>query len=172
MITIIKFPTPAIVTFIGIVCAIIGIATVSARQDIALLCLFGCAIIDMLDGPFARRFTRTKEEKSFGIALDSLADVLAFVALPVALLLSLTHSSLIAIITATLYALSGITRLAVFTSEASPTKKTRYYRGIPVTIAGLVLPAVYAIAPPIVFIVATYLLFALLFILNIPIKKP
>lgn len=177
MIFITRFPKPAILTYVGIVCAVIGI--VSALQislAVSVICLGICAAIDMYDGKFAGQFTRSNFEKRFGSAIDALSDTLAFIALPVVVLISI-DGSMVSILVATLYALCGITRLAVFEAETSPGERVSFYRGLPVTVAGLVIPATVATiiitgVSPTIIMNAIYAILAVLFITNIRIKKP
>lgn len=173
---IIRFQKSALITYAGIGAAVVGLLFV-ADPLIALMCLVLCAICDMFDGAFARHFKRSEFEMRFGIAIDALADVLAFIALPVAIFMSTVPLGAMSGVVL-VYALAGITRLAVFVAESSPGKKTEYYRGVPVTVAGIIIPAVYAmvalvnhdmLAPA---LGGTYLVFAILFILDIKVKKP
>ena len=178
MIFISKFPKPALVTFLGIMLGVIGIYLATVDVQLSVLCLFLCAICDFFDGKFARSFKRTEHDKKFGIIIDSLADTLMFAALPCVILFNITSLSVAAVFIAVVYAVCGITRLAVFTAEASPDKKTEYYRGLPITCAGIIIPAVYfastltaCIATEIIML-SIYLALAILFVLNIKVKKP
>ena len=49
----------------------------------------------MFDGKVARMCKRTEEEKQFGIQIDSLADTINFIALPVVIMLSLGMNSVL-----------------------------------------------------------------------------
>jgi CDP-diacylglycerol---serine O-phosphatidyltransferase len=173
MIFITKFPVPALVTYASICCAMVGIGLSLTYVDWALVLLLVCAILDIGDGYFARSFERNVFEKKFGIAIDSLADTLAFIALPGAIFIIATGSVIVPIV----YALCGITRLAVFTAEASPNTTTKYYRGLPVTAAGFLIPVVYLLGgvigiDPSISMSMVYIVLAGLFVLNIKIKKP
>lgn len=172
-----KFSKPSLITYLGIVIGVVGLYCAAGHLPWAAVCLFLCAVCDFFDGRFARSFDRNEHEKKFGIAIDSLADTLLFLALPGVILFSFS-GSVVAVLIACVYALCAITRLAVFTSEAEPDKKTAYYRGLPVTYAGFIIPLVYgavallpfAVAEAVLYIV--YLALALLFVLNISVKKP
>ena len=48
----------------------------------ALLCLMFAGFCDMFDGKIASTMKRTKQEKRFGIQIDSLSDLICFGALP------------------------------------------------------------------------------------------
>ena len=57
------------------------------RYSLVFLVLAG--ICDMFDGKVARMCKRTPEEKEFGVQIDSLADTVSFVMLPVVIMFSL-----------------------------------------------------------------------------------
>jgi CDP-diacylglycerol--serine O-phosphatidyltransferase len=173
MIFITKFPTPAILTYASISCSIVGISLAFTQISWAIALLFICAILDISDGIFARSFKRSLVEKKFGIAIDSLADVLAFVALPSVIFFTLSSTVIVPIV----YALCGITRLAVFTAEASPDTRIEYYRGLPITVAGFVIPVGFVLCRTFggiesLSMIWLYAVLAGLFVLNIHIKKP
>jgi CDP-diacylglycerol--serine O-phosphatidyltransferase len=172
-----KFSKPSIITYIGIITGVVGIYFTPSNISLAIVCLFVCAICDFFDGKFARLFKRNDQEQRFGIAIDSLADTLMFAVLPCVILFSISQSVL-SVIVATVYIACGITRLAIFTSEARPNRKTIYYKGLPITCAGFFIPPIYLICvlllpeliEPIFY--ATYFVLAVLFVLNIKVKKP
>jgi len=173
MILIAKPSKPSLITYFGIISSVVGFYFAFSDVKLATVCLFVCAIFDFFDGRFARTFKRSEDEKKFGIIIDSLADVLAFVALPCAILFAICGNYIFAIIIAILYALCGITRLTVFTAEADPNKKTKYYRGLPITVAGFLIPIIYLVfnllASRLICCVlcVTYVILAILFVLNI-----
>lgn len=172
-----KFSVPSIITYLGAAVAVAGIYLANQNIELSILCLFIATFFDFFDGKFARKFKRSTQEMKFGIAIDSLVDVIAFIALPIIILFNLTSFNIAILIIAIIYTLSGITRLAVFTSEAKSGEKTLYYRGLPITFAGLVIPLTYIIISYIdnLNVVLTlslvYLVLSFLFILNIKVKK-
>ena len=186
MIFISKFSKPSLITYFGIIIGVVGISFATVEIRLSLACLFICAVCDFFDGRFARRFKRTLQERKFGIVIDSLADTLAFVALPCVILFAATSLTVAPIIVAAIYSLCGITRLTVFTAEADPDKKTEYYSGLPILCAGAIIPLVYSalsiinsLIPGLVSDLATdiilllaYLALAALYVLNIKVKKP
>lgn len=108
------------------------------RYSLILLMLSG--ICDMFDGKVARMCKRTEEEKQFGIQIDSLADTINFLAVPVVIMLSLGMTSLIDLIIYTLFVICGISRLAVFNCNANPNGPVEHFTGLPVTSTAIIYP--------------------------------
>src|SRR5688572_15399467 len=73
------------VTYVSVLSA--GMAALAmlnlASPELAGYFLVLSTVADMLDGKFARLFDRTADQKSFGVQIDSLADAVAFGAVPV-----------------------------------------------------------------------------------------
>jgi len=146
----------------------------------AMLFLIFAGICDLFDGKYANMHKRNKEEKAFGVQIDSLADMINFVAAPIVLALSLGLSSWYDLMIYSFYGLAGITRLGYFNIQAyenydSPVK---YYKGLPVTYAALIFPVIWLLSfwlQPNVFKILyelTIFVVAVLFISDIRIKKP
>lgn len=138
-------------TYLGLVSGVCGI--VFAAKDkpvIAVICLLVCGLIDSFDGAIARtKKNRTEEEKKFGIQIDSLSDLVCFGVLPVAIGHSIGMRQWYFLIILCMYALCGLIRLAYFnvTEEIrceQTTEKRKYYEGMPVTIASLLLSCFFA----------------------------
>ena len=170
-----------IVTYVGVVFSILAIHNcVSSNIRFAMLFLIFAGICDLFDGKYANMHKRNKEEKAFGVQIDSLADMINFVAVPIILAFSLGLSSWYHLVIYSFYGLAGITRLGYFNIEAyqdfdAPVK---YYKGLPVTYAALIFPVTWLLSfllqPNIFQIIYTLamLIVAVLFISNIRIKKP
>jgi len=73
-----------ILTYLGLASGMMGIiSAVQGKITAAILCLLLAGFFDMFDGLVARtKKDRTKQEKCFGIQLDSLSDVICFGVLP------------------------------------------------------------------------------------------
>lgn len=145
------------------------------RYSLILLMLAG--ICDMFDGKIARMCKRTEEEKEFGIQIDSLADTVNFLALPVIIMLSLRMTSVFHIIVYILFILCGISRLGVFNCNADLDAPVEFYTGLPVTSTAIVYPLLGMLHGQIpenafstIYIVATAIM-AVLFISKIKIPK-
>ena len=115
-----KWNKSVILTYLGAAISLVGIYLVLINVDVkyAIICFMYAGVCDLFDGTVARRIKRTKEEKAFGIELDSLVDVVSFVALPLTILAAITKS-LYCLPIMILYAIFAIARLAYFniTSE-------------------------------------------------------
>ena len=88
---IINLKKSVLVTYLGVIFGVISMYfafskmafsdTDYMRYSLVFLVLAG--VCDMFDGKVARMCKRSKEEKEFGIQIDSLADTVNFVCLPV-----------------------------------------------------------------------------------------
>lgn len=172
-----------ILTYVGLTFALVGICCVhSGGMEEAYACLIGAGICDLFDGAVARRCKRNEAQKLFGIQLDSLVDVMSFLALPVTIGIGVGMRRWYHILVLVWFSVCGIARLAFFNvnSETSGKKDepVSYYRGLPVTYTALIFPLVYllkfALSP--VYFIILYTMFmagvALLNILDIKVKKP
>jgi len=186
----------AVLTLLGVASAVLGMwFALSGQVRGALVCLVAAGVCDLFDGPVARRFPRDDAAGRFGIALDSLADAVSFVALPIAVAHALGVRSALAVPFLLGYALAGVVRLAYFTmlataetttadaSGAAPVGTTGHgpeghYRGLPVTYAALVFPVAALLSPVLprgVFVAGYATLVgtvAVLFVLDVPVRKP
>ena len=162
------------VTFLGIGAAVIGMFH-AENARIAMLMLLVSGICDLFDGRVARMFPRTELEKRFGIQLDSFADTVSFVIFPAVFLITQSHTFYAALI-AMAYVFAGVTRLCWF--DITTDGATKYFQGMPVTFIALLLPLLYAAAAlaklgDVTWIAAAILIvMAVLFVANIPVKKP
>ena len=141
-----------ILTYLSLLSAVLGmVMTVTGHPIIATMCLLFCGLCDMFDGKVARsKKNRTAEEKSFGIQIDSLTDIVAFGILPAMIMLFLCGYSWYAYIIAALYVLAGLIRLAYFNvTEEQRQKETdecrKTYSGLPITSAALIFPVFYCV---------------------------
>lgn len=66
-----------VVTYISLVSSILGMfCAIDGRLTLAVSCLAFSGLCDMFDGKIARtKKNRTDDEKSFGIQIDSLCDI-------------------------------------------------------------------------------------------------
>ena len=171
-----------ILTYLGFASGIFGIVmAISGHSFIAILALMFSGLCDMFDGKVARtKKKRTKEEKSFGVQLDSLSDVVCFGVLPAVIgyQIGINKSYLVPLVI--FYPLAGLIRLAYFNMLESmrdgdgPVKE---YVGLPITSAALVFPFIFIFRKFLgKYFVLVYgiLLFVIgaLFISKIKIKKP
>lgn len=166
-------------TLAGTVIAVGGILA-SARGQIkwAIAALIVVGVIDLFDGVVAGRIKRTADEKAFGVQLDSLADLPAFVALPISLGIALGLNTWWAWPLYGFYAIAAIQRLGYFNVNADPENRGSHYRGLPVTYAALILSWTWLfltfVLPRhiIVGMAIAYLLTGIGFILDLSVRKP
>jgi CDP-diacylglycerol--serine O-phosphatidyltransferase len=138
-------------------------------MDIAMILLIFAGICDLFDGFIARKCKRNETQKQFGIQIDSLVDVISFLVFPAIILLKMNTNMLLLGI---LYLITGVTRLAWFNIHTDG--HTDYYQGLPVTFIAFFAPIIYSLNLGFNHIVfpILYSIISLLFVLNIPIKKP
>jgi CDP-diacylglycerol--serine O-phosphatidyltransferase len=174
-----KWNKSVILTYLGLLCSVCGIilALNGVNTKYVLVLLMSAGICDLFDGAVARKIKRDSEEKKFGIQIDSLVDVINFLVFPVIYLYSVVGFSVVFMICAFLFILFGIVRLAYFNIKADEDKPVKYYQGLPVTYSAMIFPFAFAlkfIIPTIFEYVLMGIMFltSILFILNIPVRKP
>ena len=173
-----------ILTYIGLLSSVFGITQVfEGRLSIAFLCLVISGICDLFDGKVARsKKDRTDHEKVFGIQIDSLCDLVCFGVLPACIGYSYGFNYGLGLASALLIVLGGVIRLGYFNVMEEERQRTsaenrKEYQGLPITTTSIILPLLYvgrmnvpAQIFPYVF-QGFMLLVAVLFVLNISIKK-
>lgn len=171
-----KYNKTVIITYIGVAFAILGMfLALDGYYSWTFICFISSCICDMFDGSFARMFERTQEEKEFGIQLDSLADMVSFIALPVVISYALGLTRWFYTVICVFYTVCGIIRLAYFNCNGLDNGN---YSGLPVTCSILILLPAYCLSkflPSNAFTIVyacAMALTGLLFILNFKIKKP
>ena len=128
----------------GIVCAIKG------DFSLAMIMLMSAGICDMFDGAVASTRERTRQEKNFGIQIDSLSDLVCFGVLPAVFVYTMSCGSVLATVCGGLYALCALIRLAYFNvceeeRQETETGARKYYTGLPVTSAAVVWPLAFLV---------------------------
>ena len=147
-----------ILTYIGTLCGFTGIMyTWNGNVRAALICLMLAGFCDMFDGKVASLRERTKQEKRFGIQIDSLSDLICFGVLPALIVIvysnSFASNSILAIICkvlGALYILCALIRLSWFNvdeeeRQSQETGSRENYLGLPVTTAALIFPILIGI---------------------------
>ena len=135
-----------ILTYIGMGFAVLGMVIATGGYDIkyAFACFMVAGVCDLFDGAVARKCKRNDEEKAFGIQLDSLVDVIDFIALPITIFVAAGMTHVYQIVLYVLYALCGVARLGYFNVvTADENGPVKYYTGLPVTYSALIFPVVY-----------------------------
>lgn len=129
-----------ILTYVGMAFAVGGMCLASGGHiSYAYACLIVAGVCDLFDGALARKIKRTEAEKQFGIQLDSLVDVVSFIALPVTIFCAMGLTKIWQIALYVLFAVSGIARLGYFNViTADENGPVKYYTGLPVTYSALI----------------------------------
>ncbi len=134
-------------TFANITFGLIAIyfLTHSNFMFAAIFAWFGGAF-DIFDGKIARKYSLSTE---FGVQLDSFADSLSFVLVPVMFIFFAifnkcdTLQLVIAGIVLIYYFISGIRRLIVFNLKTDAGKVSKYFEGIPTPLGAILLWCYY-----------------------------
>ena len=177
-----KYNKSVTVTYLGVIAALIGsyLAVIEHMPRYAVLCLIIAGLCDLFDGVFARRCKRDEEEKAFGVQIDSLADMVSFVFLPLCIGYAVGLDKWYHIAVFAVYTLAVITRLGFFniTADGKSNEPADHYRGLPVTYAALILPVVWLLS----FVLSAELfaavytaamaLLSLLFVADVKMPKP
>ena len=171
-----------ILTYLGMLSGFAGIACAfGGNLRSALICLVIAGVCDMFDGKIASTMERTRQEKRFGIQIDSLSDLVCFGVLP-AMLVYANGGGKLRWLPSALYLLCALIRLAYFNvdeqerQQSSDTSREIYY-GMPVTLSALFLPIVHGAVclfswRPAIVPTAALLTMAILFLLPFPLRKP
>lgn len=142
-----KWNKSVILTYIGLIISVLGIyicMTMENSMNIVMSCLIIAGICDLFDGFIARRCKRDEEEKAFGVQLDSLVDVVNFIAFPIVIFLKIVPINFFSILALIIFAICGIARLAYFNIKVESTDEPiKYYTGLPVTYTALIFPLIY-----------------------------
>ncbi len=167
---------PNICSLIGLFCAILGIYY-------AFLGIFPAAMIGMLwavffdwsDGIIARRMKgRTREQKLFGVQLDSLIDIISFSICPAVVLLSYGQFSPWFLPGAFIIVATGVIRLSYFNVFGLVDKST--YMGLALDNNIIILAFAFlfnGLISQTAFTVVLYVLLMALAILNVsPVRTP
>lgn len=173
-----KWNRSVIITYLGVIFSLIGMVfAVSQSMNYAICCLIIAGICDLFDGVYARSIKRTNQEKAFGKELDSLADVVNFIAFPIVISIGMEFTQMYNMLIYAYFAICGIARLAYF-NISSEEVLTGYYRGLPVTFTALILSLIYGLNFLLnerifeVIFVLSLAIIGTLNILNIKVKKP
>ncbi len=135
-----------ILTYVGTMFGFAGIVSVWAGNlRLSLLCLLFAGLCDMFDGKVASTMKRTKEEKHFGIEIDSLSDLICFGVLPALIIFHCSGRNLWYAPICALYMLCALIRLAWFNVDEGKRQEKedgarRVYLGLPVTTSTLLIP--------------------------------
>ncbi len=138
-----------ILTYCGMLSGFLGILqAIGGNYWTAAFCLMAAGICDMFDGAVAATKMRDAKEKSFGIQIDSLSDLVSFGILPGIFVYLISGRGIFAGVAASFFALCALIRLAYFNvleeeRQKQTVEKRKSYLGVPVTTIAVLLPVVY-----------------------------
>lgn len=142
-----------ILTYMSLISGVVGIKFASMEKPgAAIICLLISGFCDMFDGVVARtKKNRTADQKNFGIQIDSLCDVICFGVFPAVFLYFCGVSSAWGVALLCFYVLCAVIRLAFFNvletrRQMSEDGCAKGYRGMPVTMAAIIFPALYLVS--------------------------
>lgn len=171
-----------LMTYFGVASAVVGIGlAMYGRTSMAIVCLMISGFCDLFDGTIARTRQRTENEKKFGIQIDSLADLICFGVLPVAIGFSVGLTHWFEAVALVAYVLAALIRLAYYNVTEDELQFCEYtprvyYDGLPVTTVALILPLVYTLRPVmkngfLLLYAITLLIIAAAFLLKVKVRK-
>ena len=171
-----------ILTYGGLICAILGILQAFHGNFVgALLLLGGALFCDTMDGRVARaKKDRTHEESLFGMQIDSLCDAVSFGVFPGLMCYFAGLRDWFSLVIICYYCLCGVIRLGYFNVMElvkEPDTKPGYF-GLPIPCLAVVLPAAFLLGqflPTNLFhwlLRGLLVIFGTLYIANFRINKP
>lgn len=113
---------------------------------IAIILAWIGGAFDIFDGKIARKFKLSNE---FGIQLDSFADFLSFVLVPVFLIFQAVYAKLngeflvVAAVISIYYVISGLRRLIQFNINTDAGEVSKFFTGVPTPLGAILLWFVY-----------------------------
>lgn len=167
-----------LLTYIGMIIGVAGLTFVmDGKFSGAVFCLMIAGVCDMFDGTVASTKERNDHEKKFGIQIDSLSDLICFGVLPGIFVYKFSGESRLGMVISAGYILCALIRLAYFNvceedRQRSEEGSRKYYQGLPVTSAALVLPAAYLITDVKYIFISLIAVMGILFLSPLRIKKP
>ena len=134
-------------TMVNIASGLVAVYFIS-RSDFFYAVIFAWVggAFDIFDGKIARKYGLSNE---FGIQLDSFADFLSFVLVPVFLIFQAVYAELeglwliAAAAVSIYYVISGLRRLIQFNINAEEGQVSKYFTGVPTPLGAILLWLVY-----------------------------
>lgn len=135
-------------TFVNITAGLMATYFITQNNFIlAIVLAWIGGAFDIFDGKIARKYNLSNE---FGVQLDSFADFLSFVLVPVFLIFQAVYATqlsgvmlIIASITSIYYVISGLRRLIHFNLNADAGEVENYFTGVPTPLGAILLWVVY-----------------------------
>lgn len=135
-------------TFVNITAGLMAVYFITQNNFfVAIILAWIGGAFDIFDGKIARKYNLSNE---FGIQLDSFADFLSFVLVPVFLIFQAVYITsldgsliILASIIAIYYVISGLRRLIHFNINADAGEVEKYFTGVPTPLGAILLWLVY-----------------------------
>ena len=135
-------------TFVNITAGLMATYNITQNNFVfAIILAWIGGAFDIFDGKIARKYNLSNE---FGIKLDSFADFLSFVLVPVFLIFQAVYASglsgfgmFIASVVSIAYVISGLRRLIQFNINADVGEVANYFTGVPTPLGAILLWLVY-----------------------------
>jgi CDP-diacylglycerol--serine O-phosphatidyltransferase len=134
-------------TMVNITCGLVATYLITQNNFFyAIIFAWIGGAFDIFDGKIARKYGLSNE---FGIQLDSFADFLSFVLVPVFLIFQAVYTHLdgvwfdLSVIASIYYVISGLRRLIQFNINAEAGEVGRYFVGVPTPLGAILLWLVY-----------------------------
>lgn len=135
-------------TFVNITAGLMATYFITQNNFfIAIILAWVGGAFDIFDGKIARKYNLSNE---FGIQLDSFADFLSFVLVPVFLIFQAVYSTsfngaslILASVVSIYYVISGLRRLIHFNINADAGEVDKYFTGVPTPLGAILLWLVY-----------------------------
>jgi CDP-diacylglycerol--serine O-phosphatidyltransferase len=147
--------------------------------ELAVVGLILAGVADLFDGVVARRLELGDFAKEFGVQLDTTVDVVAFLATPAVIALSILPAAWPGAIGIGSFVIAGVVRLAHFnTLSVRGADQSTHHRGLPVTYSALIFPLVFLLRDALPaerfqqLLIGVFVVLACLFVVNVPVPKP
>jgi len=135
-------------TFVNITAGLLAVYFITQNNFfVAIILAWIGGAFDIFDGKIARKYQLSNE---FGIQLDSFADFLSFVLVPVFLIFQASYaptlsgvSLIVAAVASIYYVISGLRRLIHFNLNADAGEVEKYFTGVPTPLGAILLWLMY-----------------------------
>ncbi len=135
-------------TFVNITAGLMATYFITQNNfTLAIILAWIGGAFDIFDGKIARKYKLSNE---FGVQLDSFADFLSFVLVPVFLIFQASYAPslhgfwlILAAIVSIYYVISGLRRLIHFNLNADAGEIEKYFTGVPTPLGAILLWVVY-----------------------------
>ncbi|MDF1876783.1 CDP-alcohol phosphatidyltransferase family protein [Sulfurimonas sp. SAG-AH-194-L11] len=135
-------------TFVNITAGLMATYFITQNNfTLAIVLAWIGGAFDIFDGKIARKYNLSNE---FGVQLDSFADFLSFVLVPVFLIFQAVYASqlestllIAASVISIYYVISGLRRLIHFNLNADAGEIEKYFTGVPTPLGAILLWLVY-----------------------------